>query len=268
MNCTTGQYLVRVHRNTDRTPLSIEAELSWLDALSQESAVTVQRPHRSPTGKRIIVVDGPRVPAPYPITVLSWLKGRTLAQDRRSPHHFTQLGRLVAKLHNHSQSYGPPSALERPVYCADSLFGSNGRLWDPEYGDLTSEARDDLQRLHERLSAVEEQLGNSGELFGIIHSDLSFGNVLFTSQEAMPIDFDECGFGCYLFDLAVILAGPWQRPGFQARCNALLHGYREIRNLDDELLTFIPTFMATRAALLGQWQRVRVLLNLSTPLLI
>ena len=131
------------------------------------------------------------------------------------------------------------------------------------YTPLPAEVRADLQTLHERLQEVEQQLGKTPDQFGLIHSDLSFGNVLFTTDEVLPIDFDDCGFGYYLYDLAVILAGPWERPGFQQRRDALLLGYREICELPNEHLNLIPTFMAMRASSLGQWDRVRVLLSTS-----
>jgi Ser/Thr protein kinase RdoA (MazF antagonist) len=209
----------------------------------------------------IVMADAPGIPESYPVTVLSWLNGRVLSQDYRFPHHFEQLGQLTAKLHNHSQYWTLPPEFDRPTYCADEVLR---RVYCEQ---LPSNVRDDLLLLRERLLAIEEQLGYEPEQFGLAHFDLSFGNVLFTRKEAIPIDFEECGFVYYLFDLAVILAGPWQRPEFQERFKSLIQGYREIRKLDDDLLRLLPTFMAARAALLGQWQRVQMLLNLSYPAL-
>jgi Ser/Thr protein kinase RdoA (MazF antagonist) len=131
------------------------------------------------------------------------------------------------------------------------------------YKQLPTDVRSHLQTLHERLQEVEQRLGKSSDRFGLIHSDLSFGNVLFTEEEVLPIDFDDCGFGYYLYDLAVVLAGPWEKPGFQHRREALLEGYREICKLPDEHLSLIPTFMAMRASSLGQWDRVKTLLHTS-----
>lgn len=131
------------------------------------------------------------------------------------------------------------------------------------YKQLSEEVQEHLQALREQLREIEQRLGKSPERFGLIHSDLSFGNVLFTADEALPIDFDDCGFGYYLYDLAVILAGPWERPGFQQCREALLQGYREICELPDKYLNVIPTLMAMRASSLGQWDRVRTLLHTS-----
>ena len=263
LDCNRGRFLVRIHRARRRA--AVASELAWLEALAQETTVPVQIPQHSLNGKMIVIGEQIGVPEPYPVTVLSWLEGQILPQDRRSPHHFYRLGQLVAKLHHHAQHWTPSFELDRPFYDStsvlrsDSVFGENG-VTDTQ---LPEDVRGDLQTLFEQLQEVERRLGKSPNQFGLIHSDLSFGNVLFTSDEVLPIDFDDCGFGYYLYDLAVILAGPWERPGFQQRREALLQGYREICELPDEHLSLIPTFMAMRASSLGQWDRVRTLLHTS-----
>ena len=268
LECETGQYLVRVHRVQAHMPHRIESELAWLKALSRDTNIPVQEPHCSSDGKMVVIAEASCVPEPYPITVLSWLNGRILRQERRSPRHFEQLGELVAEIHNHSQSWTRPSCFDRPTYDSDGLFGVWGLfgLDAINANSLPSGVFDDLQTLRGRLQEVEHRLGTNPTVFGMIHFDLSFGNVLFTSNDVMPIDFDNCGFGHYLFDLAVILAGPYERPGFEERCEKLILGYREVRELSDDLLEFIPTFMAVRAALLQQWERVHSMLQLSYPI--
>ena len=257
LDCNQGRYLVRIHRAKTRTAVS--SELAWLEALAHETTVPVQIPQRSLDEKLIVTEKQEGVPEPYPVTILSWLEGEILPQDCRSPHHFYRLGQLVAKLHHHAQRWTPPFQLDRPFYDSTSVFGDD----DVTYKRLPEASRDHLQTLHEQVQEVEECLGKSPERFGLIHSDLSFGNVLFTADEVLPIDFDDCGFGYYLYDLAVILAGPWEKPGFQQRRDALFQGYRESCNLPNEHLSLIPTLMAVRASLLGQWDRVRTLLDTS-----
>lgn len=263
LDCNQGRYLVRIHRAKTRT--AVASELAWLDALARETTVSVQIPQRSLDGEMTVVGKQVGMSESYPITVLSWLDGQILPQDRRSPHHFYRLGQLVAKLHHHAQHWTPAFELDRPFYDStkvlrtDNIFGEEAVT----YKQLPDDVQEHLQRLHEQLQEVEQRLGKSPDQFGLIHSDLSFGNVLFTIDAVLPIDFDDCGFGYYLYDLAVILAGPWERPGFQQRRKALLDGYREICDLPNKHLSLIPTLMAMRASSLGQWDRVRTLLHTS-----
>ena len=263
LDCNDGRYLVRIHRA--KTQTAVASELAWLEALAHETTVPVQIPQRSLDREMIVVGEQAGVPDPYPVTVLSWLNGQILTQNQRSPNHFYRLGQLVAKLHHHAQHWTPAFELDRPFYDSssvlrtDSVFGEDGVT----YKQLPKDVQGHLRRLHEQLQEVEQRLGKSPDQFGLIHSDLSFGNVLFMDDEVLPIDFDDCGFGYYLYDLAVILAGPWEKPGFQQRREALLQGYREICELPDEHLSLIPIFMAMRASSLGQWDRVRTLLHTS-----
>ena len=263
LDCDQGRFLVRIHRAKTRT--AVASELAWLDALARETTVSVQIPQRSLDGEMIVVGKQTGMPASYPVTVLSWLDGQILPQDRRSPHHFYRLGQLVAKLHDHAQHWTPAFELDRPLYDSTSVLRTDNIFGEEAvtYKQLPEDVQEYLQRLYEQLQEVEQRLGKSSNQFGLIHSDLSFGNVLFTTDAVLPIDFDDCGFGYYLYDLAVILAGPWERPGFQQRRDALLQGYREICELPDEHLSLIPAFMAMRASSLGQWDRVRTLLHTS-----
>ena len=103
LDCNQGRYLVRIHRAKTRT--AVASELAWLEALAHETTVPVQIPQRSLDGKMVVVGKRMGVPKPYPVTVLSWLDGQILPQDRRSPHHFYRLGQLVSKLHHHAQHW-------------------------------------------------------------------------------------------------------------------------------------------------------------------
>ena len=236
LDCNQGRYLVRIHRA--KTPTAVASELAWLEALTHETTVPVQIPQRSLDGKMIVVGKQMGVPEPYPVTVLSWLDGEILPQDRRSPHHFYRLGQLVAKLHYHAQHWKPPFELNRPVYDSTGVLGLDSTFNPDGVSDkqLPEDVRGHLQALHEQLREVEQRFGKSPERFGLIHSDLSFGNVLFTADAVLPIDFDDCGFGYYLYDLAVISAGPWEKLGFQQRRDALFQGYREICELPNDHL--------------------------------
>ena len=238
LDCNQGQFLVRIHRAKTRS--AVASELTWLDALAHETTIPIQIPQRSLNGKMIVVGEHIGVSEPYPVTILSWLDGQILTQDQRSPHHFYRLGQLVSKLHHHAQRWAPSVELNRPIYDAASVLESDC----VSSNQLSENVRGHLRMLHEQLQEIEQHLGKSPERFGLIHSDLSFGNVLFTADEVSPIDFDDCGFGYYLYDLAVILAGPWERAGFQQRREALFEGYRENCKLPDEHLNLIPTFIA------------------------
>jgi Ser/Thr protein kinase RdoA (MazF antagonist) len=99
------------------------------------------------------------------------------------------------------------------------------------------------------MRQVMDELGQEPAAFGLIHADLCLGdesNVLFHKGQAWPIDFDDCGFGYWIYDLAVVLAHWPTDPHWAAYRQALLDGYASIRALPGALSAHLDVFMAAR----------------------
>ena len=50
-----------------------------------------------------------------------------------------------------------------------------------------------------------ESIGKGPDAYGMIHSDLYPENVLFKAGRALPIDFEDCGYGYWMWDIAIAL---------------------------------------------------------------
>jgi Ser/Thr protein kinase RdoA (MazF antagonist) len=79
-----------------------------------------------------------------------------------------------------------------------------------------------------------------------MHADLHHRNVLFQRGAAGAIDFDDCGFGPWLYDLAVPLTALQGHPDYPVLRQALLAGYRRHRPLSPEHEALLPRFLALR----------------------
>ena len=245
-----GQFLVRVHRLEGYTSRSVDSELAWLNALSKDSNVRVQTPRQTPDGRGTVTVETHGVPNAYPVTVLSWLKGRIVHQERRTMAHFEALGRLVGELHKHAMQWVLPNDFERPIYDAVHQLGTRSPTPLSEVGPkyLPVHILRDVETAYVRRLDVENVLGTGKEQFGLVHFDLCVGNILFNKKEAIAIDFDQCGLGFYAYDLAVALMGPFAGRNFMGSCEALFRGYREVQPLPAEWIDHLPTMMASRSA--------------------
>ncbi len=137
---------------------------------------------------------------------------------------------------------------------------------------IDSPLRADLEDAQRALEQAEAAIGTECSRYGLIHGDPSFGNVLFDGERPNLIDFDDFGYGQYVFDLAVVLAGAWGKPGFKENRAALLESYGQVRELSQAEVGALPAAMAGRAASLtlwaaaqtpehpwidGQWQRLK-----------
>ena len=245
----SGSYVVRVHRATGRTAREVVGELAWLDALARED-IGVPRVRRTPDGQGIVLVSVPEDRRKLPVTVLDWMSGRSIGAEKET-HHFEKLGRMTAALHRQARAWRPRAKLDRPTYDSRTVFRADvpARIAEALGTARAPPVNAALSTLQARLQKTEEQLGTGPDVFGFIHGDLSFGNVLFDKERAVPIDFDDCGFGYYLHDLAVPLAGAFgQRAGFEERYDAFVTGYRQILGLPGDLLAHMPVFLGLRSA--------------------
>ena len=142
------------------------------------------------------------------------------------------------------------------------------RGWD----NIDSPLRSDLEDAKRALEQAEKAIGTDCGRYGLIHADPSFGNVLFDGAIPYLIDFDDFGYGYYVFDLAVVLAGAWGKPDFEENRAALFEGYGQIRELSQAEMGHCPqpwqrerhrSFSGLRLrhhsirGLKGQWQRLR-----------
>ncbi len=248
LSTDSGQYVVRAHRASNRTTSEVKAELAWLDALSSAEDIRVPRVRTTTDGNAIVMASLRDVEDQLPISILEWMTGQTIG-DEKGTRHFEELGRMTAALHRHAQTWPPSASLDRPTYNSKTVFYENiperlTVMLGSKEADLINLA---LSTLRQRLLTVETELGSDSSTFGLIHGDLSFGNVLFDDIGAIPIDFDDCGFGYFLHDLTIPLAGAWTKPDFEERYQAFVVGYRQIRELPGDLLRHVPVFLGLRS---------------------
>ncbi len=245
-----GLYVLRLHQPGYMKPEYIPSELEWLSALC-EAGIDVPKPFRNEDGDWLTTVDGGYdVPRQRNCTLLSWVEGRLLEKGLR-PKHFRSLGKVTGKLQEQSMSWKKPKGFKRPHWDWEGLFGDGF-----DYGFVAQDAREAIPKKHqqafkdvlERVEKASQQLGRGKYVYGLIHADL--GNVLFRAGKAHPFDFDDCGFGYWMFDLGVVLAhymldcegtSPKMR-------DALIEGYQETSKLPVLNLEYLDLFTAARFA--------------------
>ena len=91
------------------------------------------------------------------------------------------------------------------------------------------------------------------EHFGLIHADLRLANLLVDRGRTAIIDFDDCGFGWYLFDLATALSFLEERPDAPELVECWLKGYRKVAGVPTEIEAEIPTLVMLRRLQLMGW---------------
>jgi Ser/Thr protein kinase RdoA (MazF antagonist) len=113
--------------------------------------------------------------------------------------------------------------------------------------------REGFDRVASRLESVMTELGDGPEVAGLIHADLHLDNALFLGGEVALIDFDDCGFGYRLYDIAVALWELRRRRDYEAFRDALIAGYTEQRPLPAGQLADLDAFIAAREVAFALW---------------
>ena len=105
----------------------------------------------------------------------------------------------------------------------------------------------------EGAQRVFGELGTGPDVYGLIHADLHQSNYLFYSGQVRAIDFDDCGFAHFLYDLAVTLSELVHKQNYPQLRSALLRGYRSLRPLSEEHESYLDALIAFRVLQLTIW---------------
>jgi Ser/Thr protein kinase RdoA (MazF antagonist) len=239
---------LRVHAPCRHDTAAIRSELLWLQALSAEGFV-VPTPLRTRAGGLWTTASAEGVGRPRVCTLLTWVPGR-FERRRRTPAILRKIGGLMARLHEQARRFRKPPSFVRPRWDHDWLFGRRAET-RAGWARLGRRQERLFTAVGERMGRIMGQLGTGPDVFGLIHADLIFSNVLFHQGEARPIDFDDCGFGYFLYDMATLLDRIEMRQDYAALRAALLEGYRQIRPLAAEHETLLDLFVLARWVFLG-----------------
>ena len=261
-----GRYSLRIHQPNYMKPAYIASELEWLDALTA-SGISVPRPVRNLNDEWVTMTDlGYDVPQARNCSLIGWMDGRLLEKGVKTKH-FRSLGRVIGLLHNHARSWKVPRGFSRPHWDYEGLFGDGHG-----YGVPAEEAHAAIPKRHQvafnkALDIVRDaidQMSKGKKYYGLIHADIGLGaNVVFHRGEARPFDFDDCGFGYWLFDLGVLLSQYMmdQQDTSNIMRTALLDGYAETALTEEIGLEYLDAFIIARIAQLIYFLQAIALAN-------
>jgi len=245
--------VLRIHREGYHTHRAIECELAWMAALSRDGGVETARPLAGRDG-RVIQTHGTDALAPRHMVMFEFLAGDEPDPDQDLVTAFGQLGGIAARAHLHAISWSPPQPFERLVWDDEAVFGpaATWGSWRAAPGVDAAETA--------ILSATEELLrrrlaayGRGAGRYGLIHADMRLANLLIDGGRTRLIDFDDCGFGWFMYDFAAGISFMEDHPQVPALRAAWLEGYRRLRALSREDEIEIDSFVMLRRLALLAW---------------
>lgn len=252
VDCADGQrFVLRVHKPGYHQRADIESELAWLNAL-QEAGIPVPQPIAGLDGRHVQqgLSDSGAV---LNLVLFHWVNGAEPNEDV-DPSAFKRLGAITARLHQHSQQWQRPTSFQRMAWNHSSMVGPQGHWGDwRAAGELDTSDQALIQEALQRVARELDSYGQDKRRYGLIHADLRLTNLLIDREQTQVIDFDDCGFGWYMHDLAAALSFFEHHPRLDDWIDNWLAGYTSVAPLDAHDLAMIPTFIIQRRIQLLAW---------------
>jgi len=268
---STGcSYALRLHRPGYHNYAELQSEQHWTLALNDAGLhVPVGVPLSADNYYTSFKLPNNEV---RQVGLVNWLSGRPLwdildeagndpSQHEKIAQHYLSLGKLTAQMHEQASRWTPPSDFVRHHLDADGFMGDSpfwGSFWNlPELTDAEKTLFKATKiKAHKELSTLPKATDN----YSIIHADLHAGNLLVDELPDLSytiIDFDDCGFGWHMYDMAVTLFYTRDFSGYHHCYDAYVAGYQSVRTLNDESLRLLPLFTLIRGLAILGWMHHR-----------
>ncbi len=246
------QVVLRVHRPAYHTPAEIRSEIAWIEALRAEEIIETPEPLARRAGGHLARFT--HGAATRHVAAFAFMDGTEPAADAALTADFARLGAISARLHGHALRWTRPAGFIRKTWNFDTTLGPT-----PHWGDwraargLTPEGTRLLLRCTAQIAERLRAFGTGPARFGLIHADLRLANLLADGPRLGVIDFDDCGFGWFVYDFAAAVSFLEQEPYIPDLAAAWAQGYRTVAPLMPEDEAMIETFVMLRRLLLTAW---------------
>ena len=224
---------------------SQRAMLDWLAFLAAHEA-PVMRPIQSPQGNLIETME--HEGRTYLVSAsekIAGVRAEVLPLSQWDADLILALGRAIGRCHAVAQAYIPSDqSLKRPDWQqAVNCFNPLDDLATAEVFVVARRAQ---------ILKVIDALPRDQESYGLAHLDIHFANFIVDSERGgvMLIDFDDCAYGWYamdvamlLFDMKVVYTDQAQAMPVSHFLEFLLKGYRAEKDFPAFWVAQLPAFL-------------------------
>ena len=259
------KFALRVHRRDYHSDAALESELLWMTALGK-TELSVPNVITTQNGELFAHVMTDAFPTAHQCDLLSWVEGRQIAQveemhlldiaSLKDVYH--TVGKLAAMIHTHSLEWDKPKGFYRQSWDVKGCLGENA-IWGcwKDLEVLTEAQRTVFSKAAKLAKKKLSHYGKTTENYGLIHSDFAPENLLKNGSDVHIIDFDDSGFGWFMWEIVTALFFHLGEDCYDASYQALLEGYREIREISAQDLEILPTLFLVRGLVYVGWMHTR-----------
>lgn len=236
------QFALRVNVNSPRSIENLKAEIAWVNFLRDDAKVKVPHPISTTEDQYFVTVTNDLGSSEFKCVLYSWLEGEELG-DEPTPEQIRSLGAAMATLHVSSKNFKLPAgaglpSFKDPMWETEDFLLSEKSVLDPEAKSLIARA---LTVIKSEIDALYRKHPQQ-----IIHADLHGWNVMWHEGQVAVFDFDDCGLGLPIQDLATAIYY-LDTPEQDA---ALKEGYASVAPLPEYSESQMQMFMIQRRIIL------------------
>jgi Ser/Thr protein kinase RdoA (MazF antagonist) len=234
--------ILRIGHSLRRTPQLIQAEVDWINYLA-EGGAGVAKALFSRHGNLVEAVDDGQG-GQFLVTAFLKAPGWIPRRADRTPAFYERYGRLIGRIHALSRHYTPPHPDCLRFVWNDDVNTEVEEFLPPE---------DECIAMHFRaLMSYLNALPTTPEGYGMIHQDAHLANLFVDESGKITLfDFDDCCYGHYIYDLAmvvfyVITNSDDLAASVRAFLPSFMRGYRSENSLNQAWMKEIPYFLKLR----------------------
>ena len=191
-------YIIRIGSSDHRSSSQIEAELNWIDYLTEDSFLSdhIIRPKRTINDKLNFSLT---VPGGY-LNIVAFHKASGELIDQTDPKQwnemlFVQIGEIMGRMHQLSKEFHP---VDRNNFFEEEKFEIETKLTnDPK---LLTVIRDEFEWIRSEKQNIDA--------WCLIHGDLHWKNYFYDKGNIKIFDFDDCCYSPLINDIAIACFNP------------------------------------------------------------
>ncbi|MEX6428960.1 phosphotransferase enzyme family protein [Ferrimicrobium acidiphilum] len=247
---TDARYVLRRYRQGYHDSTLIQGELELMRIAREVATVAIPRNLVTHEGSACLgASDGMYV-------LFHYIPGSTATHDEISIV-VEQVGEVAARMHRGVEAY-----------LGSAARGPTRWTWDldaidelpPRWGSwrsavaLGSSEYEAILAGYETMNSRLSRASRAAKHFGLIHADLRAANLIIEGSQLVGlIDFDDCGYGWFVYDAVTSISFYETEPSAYATLTGWLQGYQRVRVLGTEDFNLLGTLVVYRRLLETAW---------------
>lgn len=190
------EYILRIGHSDHREYDMIRSELDWVNFLAQNNA-DVSTPIKSITGNLVekeILNDG----SYFTVTAYEKAKGIMPTKENIDDNFCFEYGRAIGKLHHLTKKYKPTENIPKRYEWHEDILFKNGEVFLPQEDEY-------IIKKYNELIVYLKGLPKDVDSYGLIHTDIHFGNFFVDNNKLTIFDFDDCSYKWFISDIAIAI---------------------------------------------------------------